>query len=376
MDFEERTSGLRNTEEVKMGGSLKLGKWFGIEVNLHVTFLLLIGFLAVTGFVATRNAGAVAGNIGFLLALFLCVLLHEFGHALAARRYGIPTKDITLLPIGGVARLERMPTDPKQELVVALAGPAVNVVIALALLPIIAVSDVAFFERLFTTNLFLVAFNMIPAFPMDGGRVLRAGLAMRMDYAKATRNAATIGQGFAVVFGIIGLFTNPFLILIAVFIWFGAAGESQMTQTQAQLTGVPVERAMLTSFDTLSPINSLRYVSQLVLAGSQQEFPVVENGKPIGLVTRADLINALTQYGTFGYVSQAMRRDFATVEADEALAAAAEKLQTRQVRLMIVLRDGQLAGLLTPENVQEFALIQAALEKNVSGDKIEMIRTT
>jgi Zn-dependent protease/CBS domain-containing protein len=360
----------------RMGWSLKLGKWFGIEVNLHLTFLLLIGFLAVTGLVATRNAGAVAGNIGFLLALFLCVLLHEFGHALAARRYGIPTKDITLLPIGGVARLERMPTDPKQELVVALAGPAVNVVIALALLPIIAVSDVAFFERLFTTNLFLVAFNMIPAFPMDGGRVLRAGLAMKMNYATATRTAATIGQGFAVVFGLVGLFTNPFLILIAVFIWFGAAGESQVTQTRSKLDGVPVERAMLTQFETLSPINSLRYVSQLVLAGSQQEFPVVEDGRPIGLVTRSDLLNALAQRGPLGFVSQAMRRDFATVEAGEPLAVAAEKLQTGQVRLMIVLRGGQLAGVLTLENVQEFALIQAALEKNVSGDKIEIIRTT
>ena len=359
-----------------MGWSLKLGKWFGIDVNLHVTFLLLIGFMALTGFAATRNAGAVAGNIGFLLALFLCVLLHEFGHALAARRYGIPTKDITLWPIGGVARLERMPTDPKQELVVALAGPAVNVVIAMALLPIIALSEVAFFERLFTTNLFLVAFNMIPAFPMDGGRVLRAGLAMKMNYATATNAAAKIGQGFAVVFGIIGLFTNPFLILIAVFIWFGAAGEAQVTQTQAKLAGVPVERAMMTSFDTLSPINSLRYVLQLVLAGSQQEFPVVENGKPIGLVTRADLFTALTQYGPLGFVSQAMRRDFASIETSDPLTAAAEKLQTGQARSLAVLRDGQLAGLLTLENVQEFMLIQAALEKNVSGDKIEVIRTT
>lgn len=354
-----------------MGGSLKLGKWFGIEVNLHITFLLLIGFLAVTGFAATRNAGAVAGNIGFLLALFLCVLLHEFGHALAARRYGIPTKDITLWPIGGVARLERMPTDPKQELVVALAGPAVNVVIALALLPIIAVSDAAFFERLFTTNLFLVAFNMIPAFPMDGGRVLRAGLALKMDYAQATSAAAKIGQGFAIMFGLVGLFTNPFLILIAVFIWFGAAGESQMTQTQSKLAGVPVDRAMLTSFETLSPINSLRYVAHLVLAGSQQEFPVVENGRPIGLVTRADLFNALTQYGPSGFVSQAMRRDFIAVEAGEPLTEAAEKLQTGQARALIVLRDGQLAGLLTLENVQEFALIQAALKNNPSNDKME-----
>ena len=359
-----------------MGWSLRLGKWFGIEVNLHLTFLLLIGFLALTGFVATRNAGAVAGNIGFLLALFLCVLLHEFGHALAARRYGIPTKDITLLPIGGVARLERMPTDPKQELVVALAGPAVNVLIALALLPIIAVSDAAFFERLFSTNLFLVAFNLIPAFPMDGGRVLRAGLALKMNHAKATRTAATIGQGFAVLFGLVGLFSNPFLILIAVFIWFGAAGESQAAQTQSKLAGVPVERAMLTQFETLSPINSLRYVSHIMLAGSQQEFPVVEEGRPIGLVTRADLFNALAQHGPLSLVSQAMRRDFATIDANDQLAAAVEQLQTGQARSMVVLRDGQLAGMLTLENVQGFALMQTAMEKNVSGDKIEAMRTT
>jgi CBS domain-containing protein len=149
-----------------------------------------------------------------------------------------------------------------------------------------------------------------------------------------------------------------------------------VTQTQAKLAGVPVERAMMTSFDTLSPINSLRYVSQLVLAGSQQEFPVVENGKAIGLVTRADLFNALAQHGPLGLVSQAMRRDFAAIDAGDPLAAAAEKLQTGQARSMIVLRDGRLAGLLTLENVQEFALIQAALEKSVGGDKIEVMRTT
>jgi CBS domain-containing protein len=211
---------------------------------------------------------------------------------------------------------------------------------------------------------------------MDGGRVLRAGLALKMDYAKATRTAATIGQGFAVLFGIAGLFTNPFLILIAVFIWFGAAGEAQVTQTQAKLAGVPVERAMLTQYDTLSPINSLRYASHLLLAGSQQEFPVVENGRAIGLVTRADLLTALAQHGPLGFVSQAMRRDFATVAAGDPLAAAAEKLQTGQTRSLIVLRDGQLAGLLTLAGIRDFALIQAALGKNASGDTIELIRTT
>jgi CBS domain-containing protein len=179
-----------------------------------------------------------------------------------------------------------------------------------------------------------------------------------------------------VLFGLAGLFTNPFLILIAVFIWFGAAGESQAAQTQSRLGGVPVERAMLTQFETLAPINSLSYAAHLVLAGSQQEFPVVEDGRPLGLVTRADLFNALALHGPQGWAAQAMRHDFATIDAAAPLAAAAEKLQTGQARSMFVLRDGRLAGLLTLENVQEYARLQAALEKKVSGDKIGMARTT
>jgi len=322
------------------------------------------------------------------IGLFIGVLIHEIAHSLVALKNGIRINSITLLFFGGISSMDEGTPDPKVELPLALVGPLASLGIGLVCIPLVytagfLVADpgtegvfVFTIGYLGLLNILLFAFNLIPAFPMDGGRVLRAGLAMKMDYAKATSMAATIGQGFAVVFGIVGLFTNPFLILIAVFIWFSAAGESQVTQTQAQLAGVPVERAMLTSFDTLSPINSLRYVSQLVLAGSQQGFPVIENGKPIGLVTRADLFTALTQYGPLGFVAQAMCRDFATVEADEALAAAAEKLQTRQARSMIVLRDGQLAGLLTPENVQEFALIQAALEKNRRSDKIEAMRTT
>ena len=166
------------------------------------------------------------------------------------------------------------------------------------------------------------------------------------------------------------------MIFIAVFIWFGAAGEAQLAQTQSKLAGVPVERAMLTQVETLSPLNSLRYVSQLMLAGTQQEFPVVEDGRPIGLVTRADLFDALARHGSLGLVAQAMRRNFATIGATDQLAEAAEKLQTGQVRLMLVLRDGQLAGLLTLANIQQFALIQAAFEKKVRDDKIEAMRTT
>ncbi len=359
-----------------MGWSLKLGKWFGIEVKLHVTFLLLIGFLIVSGLAVGRSPGFVVANVGFLLALFVCVVLHEFGHALAARRYGIQTKDITLLPIGGVARLERMPDDPRQELVVALAGPLVNVIIALALLPLVAVSDFTFIERLFSTNLLLVGFNLIPAFPMDGGRVLRAGLAMKMNYTRATRAAATIGQVFALLFGIVGLLTNPFLLFIAIFVWFAAASEASVAQTRSQLAGVPVERAMTTQFETLSPLNSLSYGAQLVLAGSQPAFPVVDQGRVVGVVTRGDLLTALKERGPSSPVSQAMRRDSVTVEAGEMLWSAAERLQSEGAPACVVLRDGALAGLLTLKNLQDFMMIQTAVDKNMTGGKMDVPRTT
>ncbi len=185
-----------------MRWSFKLARIAGIDVCVHVTFLLLLAFIGFSALASGGAAAAIEGVI-YVCLVFLCVLLHEFGHALAARRYGIRTPDITLLPIGGVARLERMPEKPSQELVVAIAGPLVNVVIALLLFPfargsldpvIIQNVGVGLVTKLFITNVILVVFNMIPAFPMDGGRVLRAFLAMRMDYAKATNIAATIGQ--------------------------------------------------------------------------------------------------------------------------------------------------------------------------------------
>lgn len=213
-----------------MGWSLHLGRWLGIDVYLHFTFLLLLAFIGLGQGVVGRSLDAALGGVLFFGGLFFCVLLHEYGHALAARRYGIATRDITLLPIGGVARLERMPEKPSQEFVVALAGPAVNVVIAIGLfvglklggwwqpLSSLSASSGNIFERLLVANVFLVLFNLLPAFPMDGGRVLRALLAMKLNYTRATRIAARIGQGMAVLFGFAGLFGNPMLLLIALFV--------------------------------------------------------------------------------------------------------------------------------------------------------------
>src|SRR5512137_1927396 len=215
----------------------KLGRFAGIDVYIHATFLLLIGWVGYSHWLERQNWGDVASGILFILALFLCVVLHEYGHALTARKYGIKTRDITLYPIGGVARLERMPDKPIEELWVALMGPAVNVVIAAGLfaylffsrtlVPLneLTVASGSFAERLMTVNLSLVLFNLIPAFPMDGGRVLRAILAMRMEYVRATQVAANIGQGMALLFGFLGLFGNPTLLFIAFFVWIGASQE-------------------------------------------------------------------------------------------------------------------------------------------------------
>ena len=248
-----------------MKWSWKIGRFAGIDVHIHATFLLLIAFYGFTYWQQTGTVSGTLEGIAFLLALFLSVVLHEYGHALTARRYGIKTADITLLPIGGVARLERMPDKPIQELWVALAGPAVNVVIAAVLFVYLLVTNTfvpltgmtltggPFIERLLSVNLSLVLFNLLPAFPMDGGRVLRALLALRLDYVRATQIAATVGQGMALLFGILGLFSNPFLVFIALFVWIGAQQEASMVQMKYALGGIPVRQAMQTEFAALNP---------------------------------------------------------------------------------------------------------------------------
>src|SRR5512147_2883084 len=289
--------------EFTMKWQWKLGRFAGIDVYVHATFLLLIGWVGYSHWVTKQNWNEVLNGILFILALFACVVMHEYGHALTARKYGIRTRDITLYPIGGVARLERMPDKPIEELWVALMGPAVNVVIAAglfaylffsqSLVPLneLTVASGSFAERLMTVNLSLVLFNLIPAFPMDGGRVLRAILAMTMDYVRATQIAASIGQGIAFLFGFIGIFMNPFLLFIAFFVWIGAAEETHMVQMKNSISGIPITRAMLTKFETLLPTDTLARVVSLILSGSQQDFPVVEDGHVVGVLTRDDFIH-------------------------------------------------------------------------------------
>lgn len=359
-----------------MKWSWKIGKLAGIDLRIHATFLLLLAWVGAAHWLRDRSLEAVLAGVGFILALFGCVLLHELGHVLAARRYGIPTRDITLLPIGGLARLERMPEKPRQELWVALAGPAVNVVIAVVLFGWLTLTNGwaplgemgaatgPFLERMWLANMWLVLFNLIPAFPMDGGRVLRALLASRMEYVKATQIAAGVGQGLAFVFGLAGLFTNPMLLFVALFVWIGASQEAGATEMKSALSGTPIRAAMVTDFRELAPADTLADAVRLVLQGSQEDFPVVEGRRVVGILTRADLLAALAEHGAAQPVAGVMRRDFHLTDSTEMLETAFERLQECECHTMPVVHDGRLVGLLTMENLGEYFLIQAAMKRS------------
>ena len=345
-----------------MPWSWKLARIAGIDVYVHATFLMVVAWIALIHWNEGQSLAAVVEGVGFILALFACVVVHEFGHALTAARYGIRTKDITLLPIGGLARLERMPNVPIQELWVALAGPAVNVVIAIVLfgwlqasgawqsVDGIGVTTGGFAERVMLANVYLAGFNLLPAFPMDGGRALRALLATRMEYARATERAAMIGQGMAILFGFVGLQGNPVLIFIALFVWIGAGQEASMVQMKSALAGIPLRRAMLTHFRTLTPTSTLGDAVDALLSGSQQDFPVVMNGRIEGMLTRTDLVKALTRSGRSAQVADNMRT-CPTAEASEMLESVLGRLQGRDCHTIPVVEHGALIGLVTMDNV-------------------------
>jgi Zn-dependent protease/predicted transcriptional regulator len=357
-----------------MKWSIKLGKLLGIDVYLHFTFLLLLAFLGFTYWRATQNVAATLQGVAFIVALFGCVLLHELGHALMARRYGIRTRDITLLPIGGIARLERMPEQPMQEFWVAVAGPAVNVVIASMLFvglavtggftPVeeISVTSGSFWQRLMMLNVFLVGFNLLPAFPMDGGRVLRALLSTRLGRRRATAIAANVGQGMAILFVIVGFLYNPFLIFIGIFVYLGAQAEAGSVEMQSALEGLRVRDAMMTRFRTLGAQDPLAKAVQELLAGSQQDFPVLENNQPVGILRRNDLVKALSEGRREAVVTEAMCHDCETVDEAAPLKSAVEAMHARQCATMPVVAGGRMVGLLTLENISEMIMVNAAMD--------------
>ena len=360
-----------------MKWSWRVGRLAGVDLRIHATFVLLLGWIWVSYWMAGRSTEALLHGAGFLIALFGCVVLHEMGHATAALKFGIRTRDITLLPIGGLARLERMPEEPKQELWIALAGPAVNASVAAILYGWLSLTQAwaplgqlnlvsgPFVERLLLANLSLVLFNLIPAFPMDGGRVLRAFLASRTTYSKATELAAALGQGIAFVFGFIGLFTNPMFLFIGLFVWIGATQEAGAVQMRTALAGMPTSVAMLTNVETLGSGDTLGDAVRSILRGSHYDLPVVEQGRVIGILTRADLLSALAEHGHDYPVTASMRREFPVAEPTEMLETAFQRLQTYDCHTMPVVHDGRLAGLVTMDNLGEYLLIATAVRKRL-----------
>lgn len=364
-----------------MKWSWRIGRIAGIGVYIHTTFLLILIWVAWIAWQQEQTLAGTLAGLGFILLLFGCVLLHELGHALAARKYGIQTRDITLLPIGGVARLERMPDDPVQELWVALAGPAVNVAISMVLfvwlsftVNVEALANIGMLSdslliRLLSVNIMLAVFNMIPAFPMDGGRVLRALLAVRMPYTRATQIASSLGQALALAFAFIGLLYYPWLMFIALFVWIGAAQEASMVQLKSAMYGIPVSRAMLTEFRTLTPDQTLADVIDMILKGSQQDFPVIEQGRVVGILMQNDMLVALAHQGQNVHVASVMRQDFETAAPNDMLQTLFIRMQDRacDCHTVPVLQDDRLLGIVTKQNIGEFLEIQAALAESKNG---------
>ena len=356
-----------------MRWSLNVATIAGTAVRIHITLLLLLVWL---GTIFYRQGGAEAAWQGtiFIVLIFLCILLHEFGHVFAARRYGVKTRDVTLWPFGGISSMERMPDKPGEELIVAVAGPAVNVVIAAVLLlwlgPRFDLANLTTIEdpavslavKVAAANIILVVFNLIPAFPMDGGRVLRAILAMRMGNARATELAATIGQGFAIVFGVLGIFYNPMLIIIAAFIFLAASGEATQAQLRAVAQGTLVSDAMITAFESLPISATVSDAADALIRTTQTEFPIVDDsGHLRGVLTRDAMIKALKQRGPDAPVLEVMQGDIPTFPARTKLDTALRSLMQKG-RPVVGVTDaaGKLIGLLTVENLGEMMMIRSA----------------
>ncbi|MGA2134746.1 MAG: site-2 protease family protein [Bryobacteraceae bacterium] len=354
-------------------GTLGVIRIFGVPVRLHFTFILLVIFLIVIG-IGDRQSGGMTAI--YVLALFGSVLLHELGHTLVARRYGIRTTEIVMYPIGGVSRPERIPKG-REEFWIAISGPLVNALIAAGLFVWLATqhqfvpiellrdpTDANLLQRIATGNFLLFAFNLLPAYPMDGGRVLRSLLMLFKPEEEATRIASNTGQVLAAMLGLYGLlYSNFIVVFIAMFIYIGASQEGASVRGRLLTTGVPVRAAMITDFRTLSHGDSIRDAGNLLLATSQNDFPVVHGDTVLGLLTRAALMRAMLTAGPDAYVASAMDRNPKRFSPETPLSEVLSDLSgTRACAL--VMEGEKLVGLLTSENVSAFVLLrQVAMQQ-------------
>ncbi|MFV8347825.1 site-2 protease family protein [Flavobacterium sp. ZB4P13] len=356
-----------------MKGSLKLGKIAGIGIFIHWTFTLLILFIIFVNYKSGQNATQIIWSVVFILTIFITILLHELGHALAAKNYNIKTKDITLLPIGGLARLERIPEKPLEELIVAFAGPLVNIILAFITGIFITIPDTSeqlmaelsngvnannFFLNFFLVNFWLAIFNLIPAFPMDGGRILRALLSFKLQRHVATRISARIGQLLAMGFIIFGFFTSPFLIFIGIFVIIGAQVEADYTESKFFLKGFKVHDVIMKQYPTMDANDTVKTAVELVLDSQNKNFLIIENGIPVGTLNRDLIILALSKKGDNEFIYNVMDRNLVYLDSDSLLENVFELIQLNKSRLMLVMENNELAGTLDVENLMEFLLIK------------------
>jgi Zn-dependent protease len=349
----------------------------GIDVNIHWTFLILLLWIGITNWLQGQGLDEIMITLGFILVLFVCVLLHELGHSFAARRYGIKTLSITLLPIGGVASLEKMPEKPMQEIFVALAGPLVNVVIAGLLFVFLYLTDGLIIEPeylkniradnflfwVMTVNITLVVFNLLPAFPMDGGRVFRAALSLKLDRVLATDIAAGAGKILAVAFVIIGLFQNPFLVFIGLFIMLGAHSEARYVKTKSALEGLRVADGMMRNFTLLSPDDTLDKAVQALLDGQEDKFMIGRNGKLEGIITKNDLVQALKHKTGDTPLREFMTKDLVTITPEAPLQEAYELMTSKGYSALPVMDYDKITGLIDMENIAETMVVRQSVRK-------------
>lgn len=358
----------RSTPQAVGSGSVGSVRLMGVPIRLHFTFVLLLIFLVVIGLGSGQSP---ANYILFILAMIASVLLHELGHAFVSSRCGIRTLEIVMYPIGGVARTERPPR-PWEEFWVSLTGPAVNLFIAalifgflysqnrkLDFLSLGQPSDVNLADRIALGNLILAGFNLLPAFPMDGGRMLRAVLSRFKSEYEATRIATWSGRMLALSMGLYGFVFMPMLTFVAFFVYLGAANEGAASRGRNLTQGIPVRAAMMTGYHTLHHGSTIRDAANLLLSTSQQDFPVTHSDQVVGLLGRNALLRGMALDGPDSYIAGYMDRGFVSISPDQDLAEVLP-LMANAGTCVMVMQDGKLLGLLTSENLSQFLLLRSA----------------
>jgi Zn-dependent protease len=359
-----------------MKGSLKIARISGIDIFIHWTFALLLAYVLYVNLQAGQGGRELFWSLAFIMTIFFIIVLHELGHALTAKRFGIKTRGITLLPIGGVAQLERMPDKPKEELLVALAGPLVNIVLAGLLFLFISIPDTqeealrqlsavnadTFLFQLFYVNLALAIFNMIPAFPMDGGRVLRALLSMRMNRLTATLIAARVGQFLAILFMVAGIFYNPFLIFIGLFVIFGAQAETEQSRAAVLLSGATVGEVAMSNYETIQQDETIGAAVNKLLHGQDRDFIVLSGQELAGTLNRDDIIQALSSGGNNMLVKAAMNPNILRFSAHDSLEKAWKTMSEANQSVAFVYKDDRLVGIVDMENIMEYVMVKSALK--------------